>query len=265
MVTPGKSVVDVGCDHGFVSIYLVQKGISPRVLAMDVRKGPLSRAQEHVAEYGLEDYIETRLSDGLLEFQDGETQSLVCAGMGGRLMTRILTDSFEKVRRLDELILQPQSELPEFRRFLKTAGFKLLDEQILCEEGKYYFLMKVKYCKAVEPELACTETIGTPDKPVRPVDSVEDSAEGYTEDCTEGRTGGGVSRERILSVDLTERYGELLLQRREPVLKEFLEESYANLQQIEAVLMANDKERARNRLEEIRAELGYLKQALALF
>ena len=62
MVTPGRRVVDVGCDHGFVSIYLVQRGISPRVLAMDVRMGPLSRAKEHIAEAGLGGYIETRLS-----------------------------------------------------------------------------------------------------------------------------------------------------------------------------------------------------------
>lgn len=230
MVTPGRCVVDVGCDHGFVSIYLVQKGISPRVLAMDVRKGPLSRAQEHIAEYRLEDYIDTRLSDGLLEFQSGEAQSLVCAGMGGRLMTRILTESREMAKELEELILQPQSELPEFRAFLKADGYQLLDENILCEEGKYYFLMKVRYVGA-ENETAKVS----------------------------------VSDEGALPVALTERYGELLLKRRDPVLKEFLEESLRNMRQIEETLMVNENERARNRLEEIREELSFLRQALSLF
>ena len=88
MVTPGKRVVDVGCDHGFVSIYLVQQEICPGALAMDVRSGPLSRAQEHIAEYELAEYIETRLSDGLVEYQIGEAQSLICAGMGGDLWKR---------------------------------------------------------------------------------------------------------------------------------------------------------------------------------
>ena len=53
MVTPGYRVADIGCDHGFLSIYLVQKGISPHVLAMDVRKGPLAAATEHVENSGL--------------------------------------------------------------------------------------------------------------------------------------------------------------------------------------------------------------------
>ena len=65
VVTPGTVITDVGCDHGFVSVYLVQKGLSPRVIAMDVRSGPLERAREHIREYGLQDRIETRLSDGL--------------------------------------------------------------------------------------------------------------------------------------------------------------------------------------------------------
>ena len=72
MVTPGTVITDVGCDHGFVSVYLVQKGLSPRVIAMDVRSGPLERAREHIREYGLQDRIETRLSDGLHGLKTGE-------------------------------------------------------------------------------------------------------------------------------------------------------------------------------------------------
>ncbi len=259
MVTPGKCVVDVGCDHGFVSIYLVQKGISPRVLAMDVRKGPLSRAQEHIAECGLGDYIETRLSDGLLEFQDGAAQSLVCAGMGGRLMTRILTDSFDKVRKLDELILQPQSELPEFRNFLKERGFVLLDEEILCEEGKYYFLMKVRYCGLNKESAVLVR-----DRALSGA-YLQDTGKAGAVKEDEERLGGRGFVDEKLSEDLIERYGVLLLQRRHPVLKEYLEESLKNLQQIEATLTENENERARNRLEEIRVELKFLRQALDLF
>ena len=234
MVTPGRRVVDVGCDHGFVSIYLVQQGICPGALAMDVRSGPLSRAQEHVAEYGLTEYIETRLSDGLLAYQVGEAQSLVCAGMGGRLMEKILTESREKARSLEELILQPQSELREFRIFLKQEGYELLDEHILCEDGKYYFLMKVRWngetCGECSSE--CAEAAGQ-----------EDSA--------------------MKALDL--RYGGLLLARRDPVLKEFLQESLQNMRQIEQNLMKNENERARCRLEEIRGELRCMEQALALY
>ena len=66
MVTPGSRLVDVGCDHGFLSIYLVQEGACPTVLAMDVREGPLAAAKRHVEAYGLGEYITLRLSDGLV-------------------------------------------------------------------------------------------------------------------------------------------------------------------------------------------------------
>lgn len=222
-VSPGKCVVDVGCDHGFLSIYLVQQGISPRVLAMDVRKGPLSGAQEHIAEYGMGDYIETRLSDGLLEYRIGEAQSLVCAGMGGKLMMKILKESEEKAKSLEELILQPQSELPAFRRFLKAEGYLTLDENILCEEGKYYFLFKVCYAPGKE------------------------------------------SAEEEPQAVLYEKYGRLLLQRRHPVLKEYLESMRASAEKIAAGLKDGEGDRARNRLAEIRQELRDLDAALALF
>ncbi|MBQ2803632.1 MAG: SAM-dependent methyltransferase [Lachnospiraceae bacterium] len=228
MVTPGRCVVDVGCDHGFVSIYLIQKKISPRVLAMDVREGPLSRAREHIKEYGLERYIETRLSDGLREYQEGEVQGLICAGMGGRLMTRILTESRKKARELSELILQPQSELSVFRSFLRREGYILIDENIVFEEGKYYFLMKVAY----QGEAVAQKQIKQAKEDV------------YTK--------------------LYDSYGELLIKRKNPLLKRYLEENLQSLKKLESVLLQNDKERARKRLCEIQEEIGNLQQALAL-
>lgn len=145
MVTAGNSVADVGCDHAFLPIYLVQTGRCPGCLAMDVRKGPISGAEEHIASYGLEEYIETRLSDGLSAYHKGEAQTLVCAGMGGRLMERILAEGGEKTRDFSELILQPQSEIPEFRIFLRQAGFLITEEEAVCEDGRYYFAMKAVY------------------------------------------------------------------------------------------------------------------------
>ena len=72
LVTPGNTVADVGCDHGFVSIYLYENRIAPKVYAMDLRKGPLSRAKDHIKQKGYEAYIETRLSDGVQALQAGE-------------------------------------------------------------------------------------------------------------------------------------------------------------------------------------------------
>lgn len=142
MVTAGNRVCDVGCDHGFVPIYLVQQGKSPRVLAMDLREGPLRAAREHVAAYGLDGQIETRLSDGLHNYNIGEADTLICAGMGGGLMLRILAQESKKAASFQELILQPQSEIEQFRRFLRENGFRIHDEEILLEEGKFYQVIR---------------------------------------------------------------------------------------------------------------------------
>lgn len=143
MVTPGSRVADIGCDHGFVSIYLYERHIAPKVYAMDVRKGPLCRAREHIAAHGLTEYIETRLSDGLDALKDGEADTLICAGMGGRLMARILLDGLSKVRKMRELILQPQSELAFFRRFLREHHLVIAEERLVKEDGKFYPMMRV--------------------------------------------------------------------------------------------------------------------------
>ncbi len=142
MVTPGNRVCDVGCDHGFLSIYLVQKGISPCALAMDLREGPLAGAKEHVREQGLTDKVTTRLSNGIREYLPGEADTMICAGMGGPLMQQILMEDPGKTADFKELILQPQSEIREFREFLREKGFPLIDEEILVEDEKFYFIFK---------------------------------------------------------------------------------------------------------------------------
>lgn len=142
MVTWGNRVADVGCDHGYVSIYLVQSGKAKSALAMDINEGPLLRAGEHVEEAGLLPYIELRRSDGLLAFEKGEADTLICAGMGGRLMQRILEREMDKTRSFKELILQPQSEIPDFRRFIANMGYSIVDEDMILEDGKFYSVMK---------------------------------------------------------------------------------------------------------------------------
>ena len=142
MVTEGNRLVDVGCDHGYLPLYLYLNKKIPSAIAMDVRSGPLSRAREHIAEYGLEKYIETRLSDGLSALSPGEGDTLTVAGMGGPLMERILMAKEEVRESFQELILQPQSDIPHFRRFLREIGWEIIEEEIVLEDGKFYPMMK---------------------------------------------------------------------------------------------------------------------------
>ena len=143
MVTVGNRLVDVGCDHGYLPVYLIQEKRIPSAIAMDVRTGPLSRAQEHIRQYGMENYIKTRLSDGLKELKPGEGDTLVIAGMGGPLMERILTDGKSVRDSFSELILQPQSDIPHFRRFIQSQGFEIVEEKMVEEDGKFYPMMRV--------------------------------------------------------------------------------------------------------------------------
>ena len=131
MVTKGNRLADVGCDHGYLSIWLVSEKTVPSAIAMDVRPGPLSRARENITRYGLEDYIETRLSDGLAKLEPGEGDTLVIAGMGGPLMERILKDGAKVREGFQELILQPQSDLPHFRHFLSEIGWEIVREEMI--------------------------------------------------------------------------------------------------------------------------------------
>lgn len=143
MVSAGNVVCDVGCDHGFVSIYLIQQQIATKVYAMDVRKGPLERAIEHIEAYGLTEQIETRLSDGVEKLGVGEADAMVLAGMGGKLMQKILSEGRDKCRAMKELVLGPQSEIAQFRAFLREEGYAIVNEDMILEDGKFYPILRV--------------------------------------------------------------------------------------------------------------------------
>lgn len=143
------AVADVGCDHAYVSIALVRRKIASRVIAMDVRKGPLAIACDNVRTAGLEKEIDLRLGDGLERLMPGEVDTVIIAGMGGLLMKSIL----ERGRHILDidvkrpvLILQPQSDLPEVRIFLYHCAYHIVREKMLLEDGKYYTVMRAEPC-----------------------------------------------------------------------------------------------------------------------
>lgn len=157
LVTPGTVLADVGTDHGYIPIELVERGVIPRALALDVNAGPLRRADEHIRMHQLTDYIETRLSDGLKEVKEGEADACVIAGMGGPLTIRILTQSRPAAQAMGEWILQPQSEIEAVRRFVYGEGFHIEQEDMVLEDGKYYPMMKAVRGNMDQPDgIYCT-------------------------------------------------------------------------------------------------------------
>lgn len=144
LVTPGMRLADIGTDHGYIPVYLCRAGVIPSAIAADINRGPLARAQSNISRYHLEDCIETRLSDGLAGFSAGEADAVLIAGMGGALMQRILTEGEPVLAGVQELILQPQSEIAQVRSWLRMHGFCITAEDMVKEDGKYYPMMKAQ-------------------------------------------------------------------------------------------------------------------------
>lgn len=142
LVTPGNRVADVGCDHAYTSIYLVENKIADRVIAMDVNQGPIDRARDNITKYGYSNQIETRRSNGLEKLQEDEADTILIAGMGGALTIQILEEKQGLVKRIKELILQPQSEINKVRVMLQEQNFMIVGENMVKDDGKFYMMMK---------------------------------------------------------------------------------------------------------------------------
>lgn len=145
LVNKGARVADIGTDHAYLPIYLVQNGISNKVYACDVRKEPLRRAKLHIDEYGLSDKITTQLCDGLKGINKGDVDTVTICGMGGKLMKNILKAGIDKLGDNTQLVLSAQSELRDFRKYLIEAGIYIKSEHMLLEDGKYYFIFDCVY------------------------------------------------------------------------------------------------------------------------
>lgn len=138
------AIADIGCDHAYVSIALIKRNITKKVIAMDVRKGPLEIANKNIANYGEEKRIITRLSNGLEALKPGEVDTIIIAGMGGMLIKGILERGVDvlKYEQRPTLILQPQSDLEEVRYFLMEQNYQIIKEKMLEDEGKIYTALK---------------------------------------------------------------------------------------------------------------------------
>ena len=143
-VCKGDRVADIGCDHGYLGIYLLKNGIASSVIASDVREGPLQSAIRNAHKYGVGDNMSFYLSDGVSNIpRDFDT--LVCAGMGGDTMVHILESAPWLKNEQYRMILQCQSKTPLLRRYLSENGWRIYEESVL-RDGKFlYTVMEVGY------------------------------------------------------------------------------------------------------------------------
>lgn len=244
-----QSIADIGCDHGFVSIYLIESKKASRCLAMDVNKGPLERARDHVIGKRLSTYIETRLSDGAKAIQfvtgeNGETklevEAALIAGMGGRLTIQIIKDSIDKFKSMEEFVLQPQSEISKVRQFVREIGYHIEKENMILEDGKFYPMMKV-----VRGEVCCDYTEKIPN-------SLKKSLET-----------GAINEADIQW--MYDEYGEWLLKERNQTLLQFLQRENSLYSDIMENLGRTDTLKSELRQKEIREKQKYINLGLEWF
>lgn len=137
-VTPGACVADIGTDHGCLPVWLVLNGRCTGAIASDIRKGPLSRAEETAAFYGVSGRVDLRLCDGLAGIAPEEADTIVIAGMGGENITMILAAAPWTADGKHTLLLQPMSRAEVLRGFLSDHGYRILREQLVLDRGTIY-------------------------------------------------------------------------------------------------------------------------------
>lgn len=265
-VKEGSVVADIGTDHGYIPIYLVKEKRAVSAIAMDVRTGPLSRAKEHIAEYGLTDRISVRLSDGLEKLCPNEADTVVIAGMGGELMIRILRQGRHMWESVRQWVLSPQSELAQVRRFLAQESFLIEKEDMLEEDGKFYVILSVGR-EAGEKRENETSTAGKGPCGQQDTCRKQDICEkqdicGKWDTCEKQDAGIYIETEEY---SIEELYGACLLRERHPVLYDFLVKERAVKQQILQGLSGQTKESAVRRRQVLERELLKNEEALRIF
>lgn len=257
MVPKGSKVANIGCDHAYVSLYLVQNHIAETVIAMDVNKGPLQKAKENVEKYECSDLIDLRLSDGAMELQQGEADVLLIAGMGGGLVQKILSDSIAIVRECRALVLQPQSEVANVRKYVDKLGFQIVEEKILIDEGKFYMMFRAeqmgKCSKSIEQQC---------------LDGLSEEYLKQEEKFTENQALKKMNNLNKKNSNMSEteyKYGKLLLEQKDRCLYEFLKKEKRKYKRILEQLEKSDMNKNKEQYEKMKQEYKDCKEGLRYY
>lgn len=261
LVNKGARVADIGTDHAYLPIYLVQNGISNKVYACDVRKEPLRRAKLHIDEYGLSDKITTKLCDGLKGINKGDVDTVTICGMGGKLMKNILKAGIDKLGDNTQLVLSAQSELKDFRKYLLETGIDIKSEHMLLEDGKYYFIFDCVYNTQDEYYLNVTNiqqnNIYENAAVASDIHNNDSHKEDYDKEDNDKKKITAYAEEEL-------RYGRYLLDNKSEVLYEYLNKELTSCNNIRNSLI-NNKEQSisiKSRIHAIDDDIAVINKAL---
>ena len=137
LVSENKRLADIGTDHGYIPVYLLNKGVIDFAILADINKGPLENARSEVRRNKLEEKVDLRLGS--------EVDEVIIAGMGGILIGELLEANKEVAHSTERLILQPMQAQEELRRYLLNNGYEILDECLEKEDFRLYEIIVAKY------------------------------------------------------------------------------------------------------------------------
>lgn len=207
-----SSVADIGTDHGYIPVYLIQNSISKKVIASDISPGSLDKTIEYVDQLDLKDKIDPRLGDGLKILKPYEVDTVIFAGMGGILIAKLLEDNKEVSDTIENFIFQPMVASKELRQYLVNNGYIIVDESLAKEGRRFYEIIFAKKGK------------------------------------------GKIQREIHYEI------GHQLIEKKHPLLKEFLENKKEGIKEIINKLGDNHSDNTKERTKELEDILGRYKE-----
>ena len=145
LVDEGKKIADIGTDHGYIPVYLLNNNKINYAILADVNKGPLDNAKKEVRHNKLDDKVDLRLGSGLEVLNQNEVDEVIIAGMGGILISELLEAKKSVSQTVEKLILQPMQAQNELRKYLYNNGYEILNEVLVKEDFRIYEIIVAKY------------------------------------------------------------------------------------------------------------------------
>ena len=138
------SLVDIGCDHALLDIYLYKNRKNIKIIATDINENALEQAKKNIKKYKLEDYIETRISNGLNNIDKDEIDTIVISGMGAHTIVGILYSNMDKLSNVSNIIVQSNNHIEFLRKKITLIGYYIDNEKLVKDNDIIYTIISFK-------------------------------------------------------------------------------------------------------------------------